>query len=114
MGEKRPTASQDFTRAPPRSSTWTAPLGVGVVLFFGGSPVAVVWKVAYAVIVTVFFGWLLHLNRRAVATELEPRLRELDGLLASLEHQQVDPHAAGGEGVEEGLRRCSSRRPRRS
>jgi hypothetical protein len=74
---------------------YLAPLGIGVVLFVGGSPVAVAWKVAYAVIVTAFFGWVLHLNHRAVATELEPRLRELDLILASLEHHQGQPHPAG-------------------
>lgn len=72
---------------------YLAPLGLGVVLLVGGSPGSAGWKIAYAVFVTAFFGWLLHLNRRAVATELEPRLQELDRMLAALRNDREEPQA---------------------
>jgi hypothetical protein len=64
-----------------------------VVLLVGGSPGSAAWKIAYAVFATAFFAWLLHLNRRAVATELQPRLQEMDRMLATLRNDREEPQA---------------------
>jgi hypothetical protein len=59
------------------------PLGIGVVLLFGGMrPLAD--ATLYAVAVVILYGAIYVLNQRAVATELDPRLAELETLLAAL------------------------------
>ena len=64
---------------------YLAPLGAGVILFVGGAPVAPLFKVGYAAVVVAFFGWLLHLNLRAVRSDLQPVARELESWLAELD-----------------------------
>jgi len=56
---------------------YLGPLGVGVVLFFAGASPSPWLSGAYVAIVAVFFHRLYRLNRAAVASELEPREREL-------------------------------------
>lgn len=72
-----------------RSVLWwyLLPLGVGVVLFFGGGVRSLAPAIAYGIVVVAFYGWLYRLNQRAVADELEPRLRDLEAALASLEEE---------------------------
>lgn len=60
------------------------PLGVGVILFVGGSASRLMGA-GYAVIVIAFYYWLYRLNQRAVRTELVPRARELQGWISHLE-----------------------------
>ena len=64
---------------------YLAPLGAGVILFMAGAPVAPLFKVGYAAVVLAFFGWLLHLNLRAVRRDLRPVARELESWLADLD-----------------------------
>ncbi len=60
------------------------PLGVGVVMLFGGGAQSWPLSLGYAAFVTVFYAWLYRLNQRAVAEHLKPRLVELDSLLSGL------------------------------
>ncbi len=70
-----------------RSVVWwyILPIGVGVMLIFGGG---VGWgplTMGYGAAVVVL-GWVVHaLNQKAVRTELVPRHEELDSLLRELE-----------------------------
>lgn len=63
---------------------YLAPLGIGVILFVGGA-VSPFLAVLYGLVVVTFYGWLLHLNRRAVRTELHPRATELRTWISNLE-----------------------------
>jgi hypothetical protein len=63
---------------------YLAPLGVGVILFVGGTA-SRTWGAVYAVVVIAVYTWLYHLNRRAVVTELQPRARELQDWISHLE-----------------------------
>ena len=56
---------------------YLGPLGVGVILFFAGASPSLWITAAYAAVVVVFFVALYRLNRRAVASELDPRASEL-------------------------------------
>jgi hypothetical protein len=71
---------------------YLAPLGAGVILFMAGAPVAPLFKVGYAALVVAFFGWLLHLNLRAVRRDLQPVARDLESWLAGLD----EPDTAEG------------------
>jgi hypothetical protein len=64
---------------------YLAPLGAGVILFMAGAPVAPLFKVGYAAVVVLFFGWLLRLNLEAVRRDLRPVARELESWLAGLD-----------------------------
>lgn len=57
-----------------------------------GAPVAPLFKVGYAAVVVTFFGWLLHLNLRAVRRDLRPVAHELESWLAGLD----EPSTAEG------------------
>jgi hypothetical protein len=66
------------------------PLGVGVVMVFSGarSPMA---TTIYAAVVAVLYGGIYWLNQRAIATELKPRLEEIEAMLgAVLEEPERD------------------------
>lgn len=77
-----------------RSIFWwyLLPLGIGVVLLFSGVRSGQAAAI-YAVIVAVVYWGIYHLNQRLVASELDPRLAELDALLAA--------EAEAGEGGAE-------------
>lgn len=64
---------------------YLVPLASGVILFVGGSPVPLPFKVGYALAVVALFGWLLHLNLRAVRRDLRPVARALEGWLAGID-----------------------------
>jgi hypothetical protein len=68
------------------------PLGVGVVLLFSGAR-SLVATTVYAAFVAALYGGIYALNRRAVATELEPRLEEIGALLAAVDDESAD-HAS--------------------
>jgi hypothetical protein len=59
------------------------PLGIGVVLLFGSRSSALATAVYAAVVAALYWG-IHRLNQRAVATELEPRLAEVDELLRAV------------------------------
>ncbi|HUP23330.1 MAG TPA: hypothetical protein VNB06_10370, partial [Thermoanaerobaculia bacterium] len=75
---------------------YLAPLGAGVILFMAGAPVAPLFKVGYAAVVVLFFGWLLRLNLEAVRRDLRPVAHELEGWLADLDEASI---AEGGVDV---------------
>lgn len=75
---------------------YLAPLGAGVILFVGGAPLEPLFKVGYAVVVVLFFGWLLRLNLEAVRRDLQPVARELERWLAGLDEASI---AEGGGDV---------------
>jgi hypothetical protein len=62
---------------------YLTPLGVGVILYFAGSPAPVWTKVAYGVAVVVLYGWLLRLNLAAARRNLEPVAIDLERWLDS-------------------------------
>lgn len=68
-----------------RSIVWwyLLPLGIGVVLLFGSRSSALATAV-YAAIVLALYAGIYRLNQRAVATELDPRLVEVDEMLRAL------------------------------
>jgi hypothetical protein len=67
-------------------------LGIGVVLLFSGVRSGQATAI-YAVIVAVVYWGIYHLNQRLVASELDPRLAELDALLAD----EAEASEAGAE-----------------
>lgn len=71
---------------------YLGPLGVGVILFFAGASPSPWITAAYAAGVVVFFVALYRLNRRAVASELDPRASELR-LWIELARDEVDEDA---------------------
>jgi hypothetical protein len=99
MARRRgPDRSQPLTRALEaelariRAQSWLlgsvalwylAPLGVGVILYTAGLPVPPPIKISYAAAVVALYGWIFHLNRRAVQHDLGPVERELERWLAN-------------------------------
>ena len=69
---------------------YLTPLGAGVILFMAGAPVSPLLKAGYTAVVVAFYGWLLHLNLRAVRRDLQPVARELESWLASLDQPSLD------------------------
>jgi len=66
---------------------YVLPLGVGVVLVFGG---AAGWGLAtalYSAAVVLLGVFVYHLNQRAVRKDLVPRYQELDNLVRQLEEE---------------------------
>jgi hypothetical protein len=66
---------------------YLAPLGIGVVLFVGGS-VALKWGMTYAAVVVILYAWIYRLNQRAVRTQLVPRARELQSWITHFEQER--------------------------
>jgi hypothetical protein len=72
------------------------PLGVSLVLIFidrlrsGRVHFDLAMFFTSSVVITVFFA-VWKLNQRAIRSDLEPRLRELEKTLRELEAQEVDP-----------------------
>ncbi|MGH7445333.1 MAG: hypothetical protein ACREKM_10670 [Longimicrobiales bacterium] len=61
------------------------PLGIGVILFVGGSSASAAFRIGYAVVVVLLYGGLLHLNLRAVRDIYGPLARELETWIADIE-----------------------------
>jgi hypothetical protein len=68
-----------------RSILWwyLLPLGIGVVLLFGSRSSALATGI-YGVVVVALYAGIYRLNQRAVATELDPRLAEMDEMLRAV------------------------------
>jgi hypothetical protein len=74
-----------------RSVLWwyLLPLGLGVVLLFGGGTRSFALSLGYAGLVIAFYGWIYRLNQNAVSRELDPRRDQLETLLAALDRDDV-------------------------
>ncbi len=76
-----------------RSVLWwyLLPLGLGVVLLFGGGTRSFALSLGYALLVIAFYAWIYRLNQGVVARELDPRRDQLDTLLAALDQDDLTP-----------------------
>lgn len=73
-----------------RSVLWwyLLPLGVGVIMLFSGTRSLKATTIYAGVVAAVYWG-IYRLNQRAVATELEPRLAEIDEMLRGVSDEPV-------------------------
>jgi hypothetical protein len=70
-----------------------APLGTGVLLYVLGGDSSTSFKLVYLVGVAVLYGWLLHMNRRAVETDVRPLATELRRWIEDLDDPDIDEGA---------------------